>query len=124
MSKQSLDTDKYSLNAAEVSLLLKYLSNEYRIIVIFLLMKWGDASIDSLSRATKLSKSHLLYHLNDMQNGNILTCRYDSQILRYKIADIRIEYFFSEICNSFCCDLENSTVSNGNNKPNTYCVKN
>jgi DNA-binding transcriptional ArsR family regulator len=98
----AMNIDAFAANALEVASMLRALGNERRLMILCKLVEAGEMTVGALVEAIGLSQSALSQHLAKMRDENIVTFRRDSQTLRYRIADPRIEQLMAELHRLFC----------------------
>lgn len=94
--------------AAEVSVTLRLLSNEKRLLVLCHLAKAGEMSVTALGGAVRLSQSALSQHLAKLRADGLVTTRRESQTLYYRIADARVGSLLNALYDIYCASPDRS----------------
>ncbi len=97
-----LDLAAMEGQAAKLSALLRVLANDRRLMILCKLVEWGEANVNSLAQAVRLSQSALSQHLAVMRMEGLVVFRRERQTLWYRIADPRIERLFATLHELFC----------------------
>jgi ArsR family transcriptional regulator len=97
-----LDLDAFEKNATEVANILRAIANERRLMILCKLVEWGEANVNSLAEAVRLSQSALSQHLAKMREEGIVAFRRESQTIWYRVADPRIEQLLATLYGLFC----------------------
>lgn len=98
------DLDNWKQNAAEVSVVLKSMGNERRLLVLCFLAQNGEMSVSALVGAIGLSQSALSQHLARMRSEGLLTSRRDGQTIYYRISDDRLDALMQTLYTLYCVD--------------------
>lgn len=99
-----MDLTAFEAKAAGVAEQLKALANGRRLMMLCKLVEHGEMSVGDLSRAVGLSQSALSQHLARMREEGLVAFRRESQTLRYRIADPRIEALLGTLYHLYCKD--------------------
>lgn len=102
MTTTTTDLERFSANAAEVSALLKAMSNQYRLMVLCQLAESGEMRVGDLAGAVGLSQSALSQHLAKLREEGLLTFRREAQVLWYRIADPRCRELLVTLHHLYC----------------------
>jgi len=102
MRTRTLDTQGIEKAAAEVAGVLRAVADEQRLMILCKLVEWGEANVTALAETVGLSQSALSQHLARMRGEGLVTYRRDSQTLRYRIADRRIEDLLATLHKLYC----------------------
>jgi ArsR family transcriptional regulator len=99
----NVDTQKLAANAQEVSLILKLLSNHYRLMIVCTLSN-SELTVGDLNQYIDLSQSALSQHLAKLRDANIVSTRRESQTIYYQLANEKIEKLLAVLHAEFCND--------------------
>jgi ArsR family transcriptional regulator, virulence genes transcriptional regulator len=102
LAVQVLNVDALEQQAAQVAGVLRALANERRLMILCKLVEWGEGSVNALAEAVGLSQSAASQHLAKMRAEGLVAYRRDSQTLRYRIADARLEQLFATLHRLYC----------------------
>ena len=102
MASTTRDLADFRKNAADVAGIMGALANERRLMILCMLVEYGEATVGSLADAVGISQSALSQHLSRMRDEGIVTFRKESQTAWYRIADPRIERLFATLHELFC----------------------
>lgn len=98
----SADLAAFSAQAAEVAALLKAMSNQRRLMVLYKLVEVGEMRVGEMAEAFGLSPSALSQHLALMREEGLVAFRHESQVAHYRIADPRTEALVAALHQIFC----------------------
>jgi ArsR family transcriptional regulator, virulence genes transcriptional regulator len=102
MSSRAVDLRSFEDNAVSVAAILRALSNERRLLILCKLAHCAEANVSELTEAVGLSQSMLSQHLAKLRDEQLVALRRESQTLRYRIADRRIERLLQPLDWVFC----------------------
>jgi len=105
----NVDENKLVENAQEVAVILKLLSNHYRLMILCCITE-GELTVGDLNEQIDLSQSALSQHLAKLREHNIVATRRESQTIYYRIEDPKIKFLLQVLQDQFCPTLENSSV--------------
>lgn len=105
----NVDENKLVENAQEVAVILKLLSNHYRLMILCCITE-GELTVGDLNEQIDLSQSALSQHLAKLREHNIVATRRESQTIYYRIEDPKIKFLLQVLQDQFCPTLENSSA--------------
>lgn len=88
--------------AARAAALLRAVGNEHRLLVLCLLIEWGELPVGALLERSPLSQSALSQHLARMRDEGLVAYRRESQTLYYRIASPAVERLIATLKQIFC----------------------
>lgn len=88
--------------AARAAAMLRTVGNEQRLLVLCLLIEYGELTVGTLLEYVSLSQSALSQHLAKMRAEGLITFRRESQTLYYRIENPDIEKLISTLKSIFC----------------------
>ncbi len=104
MLKPLVDLGVFEAKAGQVADRLKAIGNARRLMLLCKLIEHGELPVGDLARETGLSQSACSQHLAKMRHEGLVTFHRDSQTLRYRIADPRIETLLATLYQLYCKD--------------------
>ncbi|KAA9000536.1 helix-turn-helix transcriptional regulator [Affinibrenneria salicis] len=99
---QEKDRQFLQQNAARAAALLRAIGNEHRLLVLCLLIEYGELSVGMLLEQVDLSQSALSQHLAKMREEGLVTYRREAQTLYYSIENPDVEKVIATLKNIFC----------------------
>lgn len=102
MLKESQNLDFMQAGAARAAALLRAVGNERRLLVLCLLIEWGELPVGALLERLPLSQSALSQHLARMRDEGLVAYRRESQTLYYRIANPDVERLIATLKQIFC----------------------
>jgi len=87
--------------AEHASLVLKSISNKWRLLVLCQLVK-GEKSVGELEKAIGLSQSALSQHLAVLRNNNLVETRRDAQMIYYSITGTEVPLILRALYDVYC----------------------
>ncbi|MFC4299353.1 ArsR/SmtB family transcription factor [Castellaniella hirudinis] len=102
MLKESQNLDFMQAGAARAAALLRAVGNEHRLLVLCLLIEWGELPVGALLERLPLSQSALSQHLARMRDEGLVAYRRESQTLYYRIANPDVERLIATLKQIFC----------------------
>ena len=102
MLKDSQIQDFMQAGAARAAALLRAVGNEHRLLVLCLLIEWGELPVGALPERLPLSQSALSQHLARMRDEGLVAYRRESQTLYYRIANPDVERLIATLKQIFC----------------------
>jgi DNA-binding transcriptional ArsR family regulator len=102
MLKDSQIQDFMQAGAARAAALLRAVGNEHRLLVLCLLIEWGELPVGALLERLPLSQSALSQHLARMRDEGLVAYRRESQTLYYRIANPDVERLIATLKQIFC----------------------
>ena len=78
------DLEQLAEHAQEASALLKQLSNQHRLIILYSLVD-GELSVTELNSRTNLSQSALSQHLASLRSAKLVQTRREAQTIFYQL---------------------------------------
>ncbi len=90
------------VGAARAAALLRAVGNEHRLLVLCLLIEWGELPVGALLERLPLSQSALSQHLARMRDEGLVVYRRESQTLYYRIANPDVERLIATLKQIFC----------------------
>lgn len=97
-----LDFASFEANATAVAAIMRSLAHPRRLMVLCTLVEQGEARVGELAARVGLSQSALSQHLALMREEGLVTFTRDAQVLRYRIADPRIETLLATLYQLYC----------------------
>lgn len=97
-----LDTASFEANAAMVAAILRELANPHRLMVLCSLAEAGEMKVGDIAQRVGLSQSALSQHLARLREEGLVAFTRDAQVLRYRIADARIEALLATLYQLYC----------------------
>ncbi|HET8702716.1 metalloregulator ArsR/SmtB family transcription factor [Castellaniella sp.] len=94
--------DFMQAGAARAAALLRAVGNEHRLLVLCLLIEWGELPVGALLERLPLSQSALSQHLARMRDEGLVAYRRESQTLYYRIANPDVERLIATLKQMFC----------------------
>src|SRR5699024_6718127 len=88
--------------AAQSVALLKAVGNSHRMLVLCLLMEFGELTVTQMLDQIDLSQSALSQHLARMRDEQLVTYRRESQTLYYRISDPNVRQLIATLKAIFC----------------------
>jgi ArsR family transcriptional regulator, virulence genes transcriptional regulator len=80
-----MQREQLHYSAREASVLLKAMSNEHRLLILYQLVA-GEKSVGELVRQVGLSQSALSQHLARLRRDNLVRTRREAQTIFYSVA--------------------------------------
>jgi len=90
--------------ATQAVALLKAVGNPHRMLVLCLLMEYGELTVTQMLHQIDLSQSALSQHLARMRDEELVTYRRESQTLYYRISDPNVRQLIGTLKAIFCPD--------------------
>jgi len=87
--------------AQEVAIILKQLSNKYRLIILCTLID-GELSVGELNEQIPLSQSALSQHLGKLRETKLVETRRESQTIYYRVEDPRVRALLTALYDNYC----------------------
>lgn len=88
--------------AAKAAAALRLLSNEHRLLVLCLLLEYGEMSVTEMLTHMDLGQSALSQHLARMREAELITFRREAQNLYYRIHDPDLVRLIATLKNIYC----------------------
>lgn len=88
--------------AAKATAMLRAIGNEHRMLVLCLLIEYGELTVGALLEHVALSQSALSQHLAKMREEGLVTFRRESQTLYYRIDNPDVEKLMATLKAMFC----------------------
>jgi ArsR family transcriptional regulator len=101
-SHAPLELAAFEANAAAVAAVMRSLANPRRLMVLCTLVERGETRVGDLAAMVGLSQSALSQHLALMREEGLVTFSREAQVLRYRIADPRIETLLGTLYQLYC----------------------
>jgi ArsR family transcriptional regulator len=98
----ALDLAAFEANANAVAAVMRSLANPRRLMVLCTLIERGETRVGHLAVHVGLSQSALSQHLALMREEGLVTFSREAQVLRYRIADPRIETLLGTLYQLYC----------------------
>ena len=92
--------------SAEVSVTLRMLSHEKRLLALCRLAIAGEMSVGALAEAVGLSQSALSQHLAKLRADGLVETRREAQVLHYRISDPRVGRLLAALYEIYCASAE------------------
>ena len=102
MSESDKQAQFYAEGAAKAAQWLHALANEYRLLVLCLLLEAGEMSVGELQAQIALSQSALSQHLARMREEGLITFRREAQTLYYRIDHPEVAQLIGTLKTIFC----------------------
>ncbi len=97
-----LDIATFEANAAMVAAVLRKLANPHRLMVLCSLAEQGEMKVGDIAVRVGLSQSALSQHLASLREEGLVAFTRDAQVLRYRLADPRIEALLATLYQLYC----------------------
>jgi DNA-binding transcriptional ArsR family regulator len=104
-AKNRSDLEALTDQAAAAARILKLLGNEYRLLILCLLIAQGEMNVGDLVAAVGLSQSALSQHLALLRQDGLVAFRRESQTLYYRVCDPRAARILKLLKDIYCRDL-------------------
>jgi DNA-binding transcriptional ArsR family regulator len=88
--------------AAQAAALLRLLGNEQRLLVLCLLLEYGELSVGQLLERVDLSQPALSQHLSRMREQKLVTYRREAQTLYYRIGNPEVHKVINALKEIYC----------------------
>ena len=102
-----MDVDLLNQNVEKISILLKALSNEKRLLIVCALYD-GEKAVGELEKIVGLSQSALSQHLARLRRDEIVKTRREAQTIYYSMADDSAEKLMEVLCSIVSSDCDKS----------------
>ena len=102
MASSKKDRQFMQEGAARAAAMLRMVGNEHRLLVLCLLIEYGEMTVSALLEEIDLSQSALSQHLAKMREEGLVTYRREAQALHYRIANPDVEKLVATLKNIFC----------------------
>lgn len=99
---QERDHEFMQQGAAQAAAMLRMIGNERRLLVLCLLIEYGEMSVGALGDHVGLSQSALSQHLAKMREEGLVDYRREAQNAYYRIADPKVETLVAVLKQIFC----------------------
>lgn len=99
-----LDTATFEANATMVAAILRELANPHRLMVLCSLVEAGGMKVGDIAERVGLSQSALSQHLARLRGEGLVVFTREAQVLRYRIADSRIEALLATLYQLYCTE--------------------
>jgi ArsR family transcriptional regulator, virulence genes transcriptional regulator len=97
----NVDASLLIKQAQEVAVILKQLSNKYRLIILCSLAE-NELSVGELNDQIPLSQSALSQHLGKLREANLVVTRRVSQTIYYRIEDTKVRALLKALYDNYC----------------------
>jgi ArsR family transcriptional regulator len=97
-----LDITSFEANATVVAAILRELANPHRLMVLCSLAEAGEMKVGDIAQRVGLSQSALSQHLARLREEGLVAFTRDAQVVRYRIADARIEALLATLYQLYC----------------------
>tara|TARA_R110000744_G_scaffold59489_4_gene123714 strand:- start:427 stop:732 length:306 start_codon:yes stop_codon:yes gene_type:complete len=87
--------------AQDVAIVLKQLSNKYRLMILCSLIE-NELSVGELNELIPLSQSALSQHLAKLREANLVSTRRESQTIYYWVEDPKINALLKALHQNYC----------------------
>lgn len=88
--------------ASDAAAMLRLLSNEHRLLVLCLLLEYGEMSVTELLEQLALTQSALSQHLARLRDAELVTFRREAQSLYYRIHNPDVVRLIAVLKNIYC----------------------
>lgn len=88
--------------AQQAAVFLRMLGNEQRLHVLCLLLEHKELSVSQLLTYVSLSQSALSQHLARMREEGLVSTRRASQMIYYRIGDVKVERTIELLKELYC----------------------
>lgn len=102
MLPSTLALQQLQESAVQASELLQAVGNPSRLLVLCLLIEYGEMTVGALNEVVGLSPSALSQHLARMREEGLVTYRREAQTLHYRIDDPRVSRLIAALRDIFC----------------------
>ena len=99
-----LDSATFEANATMVAAILRELANPHRLMVLCSLAEAGEMKVCDIAERIGLSQSALSQHLARLREEGLVAFTREAQVLRYRIADARIEALLATLYQLYCAE--------------------
>ena len=99
-----LDSATFEANATMVAAILRELANPHRLMVLCSLTEAGEMKVGDIAERVGLSQSALSQHLARLREEGLVAFTREAQVLRYRIADARIEALLATLYQLYCAE--------------------
>jgi len=99
-----LDSATFEANATMVAAILRELANPHRLMVLCSLAEAGEMKVGDIAERIGLSQSALSQHLARLREEGLVAFTREAQVLRYRIADARIEALLATLYQLYCAE--------------------
>ena len=96
-----MEIEQLEEKAAEVSGLLRVMSNQWRLLILCNLAK-GEHSVQELQKLVGLGQSALSQHLAILRYEGLVETRREAQSIYYSIASTEVETLLETLYNIYC----------------------
>ena len=104
-----LEIAAFEANATMVAAILRELANPHRLMVLCSLVEAGDMKVGDIAQRVGLSQSALSQHLARLREEGLVAFTREGQVLRYRIADARIEALLATLYQLYCAPTHSHT---------------
>ncbi len=102
MALSKKDRQFLQQGAAQAAAMLRTVGNEHRLLVLCLLIEYGELTVGDLLERVELSQSALSQHLAKMRDEGLVTYRREAQTLHYRIGNSDVEKLVALLKKIFC----------------------
>lgn len=102
MALNKKDRQFLQKGAAQAAVMLRAVGNEHRLLVLCLLIEYGELSVGELLTHIDLSQSALSQHLAKMRDEELVTYRREAQSLYYRIGNRDVEKLVATLKDIYC----------------------
>lgn len=88
--------------AEDAAALLRQLANRNRLLLLCLLAGPDAPAVGALAQALGISQPALSQHLARLRADGLVVARREAQVMRYRIADARVERLLLVLRDMFC----------------------
>jgi len=88
--------------ASKAAAMLRTLGNPNRLLVLCMLIEYGEMTVSDLNKYVELSQSALSQHLSKMRDEGLVTFRREAQTLHYRIENPDIAKIIATLKDIFC----------------------
>lgn len=99
---QEQDREFMQQGAAQAAAMLRMIGNERRLLVLCLLIEYGELPVGKIGEYIGLSQSALSQHLAKMREEGLVNYRREAQSAYYRIADPKVETLVAALKQIFC----------------------
>ncbi|MCL1124621.1 ArsR/SmtB family transcription factor [Shewanella surugensis] len=97
----TISLEELEKNSAKAEVLMKALSNKYRLMILCLLQE-SELSVSALNKQIPIAQSTLSQHLAWLRREKYVTTRRDAQTIYYQLSDKNIIKVIDLLHSIFC----------------------
>lgn len=102
MAMNAQDRLFFEEGSAKASAMLRAIGNPHRLLILCLLIEYGEMPVGSLHEYIDLSQSALSQHLARMREEGLVTYRREAQTLYYRIENADVAKLIATLKEIYC----------------------